>query len=123
MDERTQAKRSRLARRQTRVRTKIRSTTDRPRLCIVRTLRHMYAQIVDDDSGTTLVAASTLSPELKASAPRTWNKDAAQALGRLIAEKAKAKGISAVVFDRSGRKFHGRVKALADAAREGGLVF
>jgi large subunit ribosomal protein L18 len=90
---------------------------------VVRTLKHVYAQVVDDMNGTTLVAASTLSPELKGAVARTWNREAAKAVGKLIAERAKAKGISKVVFDRSGRKYHGRLKALADAAREGGLVF
>jgi large subunit ribosomal protein L18 len=116
-------KRQKLARRKRRIRGVVMGTADRPRLCVVRTVRHVYAQIVDDVTGTTLAAASTLSPELKGSLKRTWAKDAAQAVGKLIAEKAKAKGIAAVVFDRNGRKYHGRVKALADAAREGGLVF
>jgi len=115
--------RQRLERRKRRSRGKTAGGGERPRLCVVRTARHMYAQVLDDTSGTTLASASTLSPELKDQVPQTWNKKAAQAVGRLIAEKAKAKGISTVVFDRSGRKFHGRVKALADAAREGGLIF
>ena len=115
--------RQRLDRRKRRSRGKTVATGERPRLCVVRTARHMYAQVLDDANGVTLVAASTRSPELKDQVPQTWNAKAAAAVGKLIAQKAKEKGISAVVFDRSGRKFHGRVKALADAAREGGLVF
>lgn len=123
MKETIKAKRERLSRRRRRVRGKASGTGDRPRLCVVRTMKHMYAQIIDDLTGTTLAAASTLSPEVRKQAPRTWNREAAQAVGKLIAERAKAKGVSTVLFDRAGRKFHGRVKALADAAREGGLVF
>lgn len=123
MKEGLRFKSNRLKRRQVRGRAATRGDSQRPRLCVVRTLKHVYAQIVDDSSGTTLAAASTLSPEVKSAGVGTWNKQAAQAVGKLIAERAKAKGISKVVFDRSGRKYHGRVKALADAAREGGLVF
>jgi len=115
--------RQRLERRKRRSRGKAFGTAERPRLCVVRTARHMYAQVLDDTRGATLAAASTLSPELKDQVKQTWNRKAAEAVGKLIAEKAKAKGISAVVFDRSGRKYHGRVRALADAAREGGLTF
>jgi len=116
-------KRSRLARRTRRSRGATLGSSARPRLCIVRTLKHLYVQVIDDSSGTTLAAASTLSPELKGDLSQTWNKGAAAAVGKLIAERAKAKGISKVVFDRSGRKYHGRIKALADAAREAGLAF
>jgi large subunit ribosomal protein L18 len=112
-----------LDRRKTRVRTAIRRTSERPRLCVVRTLKHVYAQVIDDRTGTTLAAASTLSPELREQVKRTWTKEAAQAVGRLIAQKSKEKGVAAVAFDRSGRKYHGRIKALADAARESGLTF
>ncbi|MBN2583602.1 MAG: 50S ribosomal protein L18 [Planctomycetes bacterium] len=114
-------KRTPLQRRARRVRSKVTGTPGRPRLCVVRTLKHIYCQVIDDLSGTTLAAASTLSPEIRQSGKATWGKNAAQAVGKLIAEKAKAKGVSKVAFDRSGRKYHGRIKALADAAREGGL--
>jgi len=114
--------RSGLERRKIRVRTTIRRTSERPRLCVVRTLKHVYAQVIDDRTGTTLAAASTLSPEIREQVKRTWTKEAAQAVGRLIAQKSKEKGVSAVAFDRSGRKYHGRIKALADAARESGLA-
>ena len=117
------SKRQRLERRKRRSRKHTFGTGERPRLCVVRTLKHLYAQVVDDTNGTTLVTACTLSPELKGQVSRTWNTEAAQAVGKLIAEKAKAKGVSAVVFDRSGRKYHGRIKALADAARKSGLIF
>jgi len=116
-------KRQRLERRKRRSRKRIFGVDERPRLCVVRTLKHMYAQVVNDATGTTLVAACTRSPELKDQVSRTWNTEAAQAVGTLIAQKAKAKGVSAVVFDRSGRKYHGRIKALADAARKSGLIF
>ncbi len=119
----TLEKRRRLARRKRRVRGKVFGTPERPRLCVVRTLKHVYVQVVDDENGATLAAASTLSPELKEELGKTWNREAAQAVGKLIADKSKAKGISQVVFDRHGRRYHGRVKALAEAAREGGLKF
>ena len=115
--------RQRLERRKRRSRGKTLGTGGRPRLCVVRTAKHVYAQVLDDTNGVTLVTASTLSPELKDQVPQTWNRKAAEAVGKLIAQKAKEKGISAVIFDRSGRKYHGRIKALADAAREGGLIF
>jgi large subunit ribosomal protein L18 len=117
------AKRERLRRRRLRVRGRVSGTAARPRLCVFRAVRHIYAQIIDDLTGVTLAAASTLSKELRPELKRSWNKQAAQAVGKLIAEKAKAKGVTAVVFDRNGRRYHGRVKALAEAAREGGLKF
>jgi large subunit ribosomal protein L18 len=115
--------RSGLERRKIRARTAIRRTSQRPRLCVVRTLKHVYAQVIDDRTGMTLAAASTLSPEIREQVKRTWTKEAAQAVGRLIAQKSKEKGVAAVAFDRGGRKYHGRIKALADAARESGLSF
>jgi large subunit ribosomal protein L18 len=123
MKEGVKSNRRRLQRRKRRIRSKVQGDGQRPRLCVVRTVKHMYAQIIDDTSGATLAAASTLSSELKGTVEQTSNKDAAQAVGKLIAERAKAKGIASVVFDRSGFRFHGRLKALADAARKGGLVF
>ncbi len=93
------------------------------RLCIYRTPRHIYAQVISPGGGQVLATASSLQPELKSAGGYTGNVTMAVAVGRAIAEKAKAAGISRVAFDRSGFKFHGRIKALADAAREGGLEF
>ena len=106
-----------------RVRKKVVGVPERPRLNVFRSLKHIYAQIIDDTRGVTLVSASSLSPELRGSLGSGGNKEAAVAVGRLIAEKALRQGIKKVVFDRAGYLYHGRVKALADAAREGGLEF
>ena len=95
----------------------------RPRLSVFRSSRHIYAQIIDDAVGRTLAAASSLEKDLRGSLKNGADKAAAEAVGKLIAERAKAAGVEAVVFDRGGYMFHGRVKALADAAREGGLAF
>ncbi|MHB8157677.1 MAG: 50S ribosomal protein L18 [Desulfocucumaceae bacterium] len=111
------------AKRQKRVRNKISGTADRPRLNVYRSLNNIYAQLIDDDRGVTLVTVSTLSPDLKGKLASCGNKDAAVAVGGLIAKTAIEKGISIVVFDRAGYLYHGRVRALADAAREGGLKF
>ena len=109
-------------RRHRRLRVKLSGTPQRPRLSVFRSLQHIYAQLVDDATGTTLVAASTLDPALRdaLSGPKS---DRARAVGQAIAERAKDKGISAVVFDRGGYLYHGRVKALAEGARAGGLDF
>lgn len=96
---------------------------ERPRLCIYKSLKHMYVQIIDDTRGHTLVAASTQDPALRDQLKGTGNKEAAAAVGRLIAQRALEKGITQVVFDRAGFRYHGRVAALADAAREAGLKF
>ena len=93
------------------------------RLTIYRTPRHIYAQIIDSTGGNVVTSASTLDKELRASIKNTGNKDAAAAVGKAIAERAKAAGIDKVAFDRAGFKYHGRVQALADAAREAGLQF
>lgn len=93
------------------------------RLCIHRTPRHIYAQVISPDSATVIATASTISKDLKKSLKSTGNKEAAAAVGTLIAERAKAAGVEKVAFDRSGFNYHGRVKALADAAREAGLDF
>lgn len=111
------------AKRRRRVRKKISGTAERPRLNVFRSLKNIYAQIIDDDKGVTLVAASTLSPELKGKLPSSRDVAAAEAVGRLLAEKAVKAGIRRVVFDRAGYVYHGRVKALAEAARAGGLEF
>lgn len=108
--------------RKDRIRKKISGTPERPRLSVYRGIRNIYTQIIDDTSGVTLVAASTLSPELKGKAGGSSIETARQ-VGALIAAKAKEKGIETVVFDRSGYRYHGRIKALSDAAREGGLKF
>lgn len=109
-------------RRHVRVRGKIAGTAARPRLCVSITANNMYVQFIDDDAGKTLVATSTLAAEFKALNLKR-NVEAAAALGKLAGEKAKAAGIETVVFDRSGNQYHGRVKALADAARAAGLKF
>ena len=106
-----------------RIRKKIRGTAERPRLAIFRSQSHIYAQIVDDDAGATLCGASSLDKDVKAKAKRGSTVAAASQVGGLIAGRAKDKGIADVVFDRGGFQFHGRVKALAEAAREGGLKF
>ena len=112
------------ARRQERVRTGLRrKSVGRPRLSVFRSGLHIYAQIIDDAAGNTLAAASTIDKALKGSLKSTANIEAAKAVGKLIAQRAVEKGIKEVAFDRGGYKYHGRVKALADAAREGGLSF
>jgi len=110
-------------RRKLRGRKKIWGTEDRPRLTVFRSLRHMYAQVIVDTTGMTIAAASTLSKELQGKLKATGNAEAAKAVGALLAQKALDKGITQVVFDRNGLLYHGRVKALADAARERGLQF
>ncbi len=102
-----------------RIRRKVRGSTERPRLAIYRSLNHIYAQVIDDERGKTIVSASTTEKDLKGSTG--GNLDAARRVGRAIAERAIGAGISSVVFDRGGYVYHGRVKALTDAAREAGL--
>ena len=109
--------------RQTRVRKKVGGSVERPRLCVFRSSKHIYAQIIEDVTGKTLVAASTVAKDTGDSVKYTGNVEAAKAVGKQIAEKALAKDIKQVVFDRNGFLYHGRVKALADAAREAGLTF
>ena len=110
-------------RKHVRVRKKISGTTERPRLNVFRSLNHIYAQIIDDTSGVTLVSASTIDSALKDKVQSGGNIEAAAQVGKLIAEKAVDKGIKSVVFDRGGYLYHGRIKALAEAAREAGLEF
>lgn len=110
------------ARRHFRVRKKVAGTADRPRLAVFRSNKHISAQVIDDRSGRTLAAASSVEAALK-SGGGTGNKAAAAAVGKLVAERAKAAGVSSVVFDRGGFQYHGRVAAVADAAREAGLEF
>ena len=107
-------------RRHKRVRKQISGTADRPRLCVFRSLKNIYAQIIDDDKGVTLVSASSLDKSIEGNG---GNKEAARAVGKLVTEKAVAAGIKAVVFDRGGYIYHGRVLELAEGAREGGLEF
>lgn len=111
------------AKKRYRVRKKIVGTTIRPRLNVFRSIKNIYAQIIDDERGVTLVAASTLEPELKGELAKGGNVAAATAVGGLIAKKAVAAGISKVVFDRAGYIYHGRIKAVAEAARANGLEF
>ncbi len=118
-----ESKNERRLRRHRRIRKKVFGTPERPRLCVFRSNKHIYAQIIDDTIGHTLVSASTLDPELREKLQKTWNKEAAREVGKLIARRALEKGIKKVVFDRGGYKYHGRVKELAEGAREGGLVF
>ena len=106
-----------------RMRNHLSGTAERPRLAVFRSNNHMYAQIIDDTVGNTLVSASTLQKDVKAELEKTNNVDAAAYLGKVIAEKAMAKGITEVVFDRGGFIYQGKVQALADAAREAGLEF
>ena len=120
MIKKTNSNVSRLAR-HARVRKKISGTAERPRLCVFRSLKNIYAQIIDDTTGTTLVSASSLDADLKAN--YGGNKDAAKAVGQAVAKKALAAGIENVVFDRGGYVYHGRVAELAAGAREGGLKF
>jgi large subunit ribosomal protein L18 len=100
-----------------------RAAGERARLSVFRSSKHIYAQVIDDEKGETLAAASSLEKDLRGSLKTGANKDAAKAVGKLIAERAAAKGVKDVVFDRGGYLYHGRIKALADAAREGGLNF
>ena len=102
-----------------RIRRKVQGTGERPRLAIYRSLNHIYAQVIDDEQGRTIAAASTTEKDLRGSTG--GNVEAAERVGRAIAERASAKGVSSVVFDRGGYRYHGRVKALADAARAAGL--
>jgi large subunit ribosomal protein L18 len=110
-------------RRHARVRKRVHGTAARPRLCVFRSLSHIYAQVIDDESGRTLVAASDLEKESQASADSTSKTGRASLVGRLLGQRALQKGIKEIVFDRGGYRYHGRVKALAEAAREAGLKF
>ena len=110
-------------RRHLRIRKKVIGTSERPRLSVYRSLNHIYAQIIDDTRGHTLVSASTLDKEFKEYKGHKGNVEAAKKVGSIIAERALRSGIKRIVFDRGGYKYHGSIKALADAAREGGLEF
>jgi len=121
--DRLKAKHAGLARRRTRVRGKVSGTQQRPRLCVTRTNMHIYAQVIDDISGETIAAASSIDKELRATLKSGSNADSAKAVGEAVGRKAIEKGVTEVVFDRSGRLYHGRVKSLADGARSAGLKF
>ena len=108
------------AKRHARVRSKISGTPERPRLSVYRSTKHIYAQLIDDVTGVTLASASSMDKDFEGA---TGNKEAARKVGKLVAERAKAKGIDTVVFDRGGYIYHGRVAELAEGAREGGLEF
>ena len=114
--------RGRILRRE-RVRKRVRGTDAHPRLCVYRSGKHLYVQIVSDESGQTLAAASTLSTELRTALKKTATLEAAKGVGTLIAQKCQEKGISKVVFDRNGFLYHGRIRAVAEAARAAGLQF
>jgi large subunit ribosomal protein L18 len=118
LDRRTSRKQRHL-----RVRTKINGTQARPRLTVFRSLHHLYAQLIDDGVGRTLAAASTTDPELQKALKSPTSTQAAEAVGKSIAERARKQGIESVVFDRSGFPYHGRIKVLAEAARAAGLKF
>lgn len=106
-----------------RVRQRVSGGTERPRLAVFKSGRHIYAQVIDDGSGSTLAHASSLDPGLRKESAKGASRDAATKVGVLVAERAKKAGVTRVVFDRGGYRYHGRVKALADAARQGGLEF
>jgi large subunit ribosomal protein L18 len=117
------AKVQRRFRRKRGIRKRVSGTRERPRLTVFRSSKHIYAQLIDDDGGLTLCEASTRSKDLREQIGNGGNKAAAKIVGTALAERAKAKSIGEVCFDRNGYRFHGRIKALADAAREAGLVF
>lgn len=121
----TRIKKKRMShlRRRKRIRKKISGTGDRPRLSVFRSLKHIYAQLINDELGVTITEASTLSPELKETLANSGNIEAAQRVGSLLAQKAKQQEIEVAIFDRGGHLYHGRIRALAEAAREDGLNF
>ena len=120
---RVRTNKARRVMRHIRVRRKVKGTAERPRLAIYRSLHHIYAQVIDDTRGVTVAAASSLEGEMKSKSNGKAKSEIASQVGILISERAKEKGVDTVVFDRAGYKFHGRLKALAEAARKGGLVF
>jgi large subunit ribosomal protein L18 len=111
------------ARRQRRIRARVSGSGERPRLNVYRSLMHIYAQVIDDTTGQTLVSASTIDAEMRAQMAGKKKADQAKLVGQIVAERAKAAGFTRVVFDRGGYRYHGRVKAVAEGAREGGLEF
>ncbi len=112
-----------VARRHRRIRKKVNGTPERPRLSVFRSHKHIYAQVIDDVAQNTVAAASTLDSELKSDLKSTSTREASSAVGKLVAQRAVAKGVTKVVFDRGGNLYHGRIQSLAEAAREAGLDF
>ena len=124
MSKRVQQKRQRRQRAHLRVRNRVHGTAERPRLSVFKSLKHVYAQVIDDTQGVTLAQASSLDPEIRGQMSEAGATiDTAGLVGKAVAERAKEKGVAAVVFDRGGYIYHGKVKAVAEAAREGGLEF
>jgi large subunit ribosomal protein L18 len=123
MADKNKQKTIRMTRRKIGIRKRLTGSAERPRLTVHRSSKHIYAQVIDDMAGKTLVSASTLNDDVKGEMKHGANITAAKRVGKAIAEKAKAAGVTKVAFDRAGNRYHGRVKALADAAREGGLQF
>ena len=123
MADKQKLKAKRLERRKWSVRARVKGTPERPRLSVFRSDKHIYAQVIDDLAGRTLASAASTSTEVRGELANGGNVAAAKLVGRAIADRAKAAGITKVAFDRGGRQYHGRVKALAEAAREGGLQF
>ncbi len=121
-DSSSERRESRLRRHQ-RVRSRVSGTTERPRLAVFRSLRHIYVQVIDDVQGRTLACASTVEPAVREQVAGMKRRDQATTVGRIVAERARGIGVGAVVFDRGGFRYHGRVRALAEGAREGGLEF
>ncbi|CAG0966273.1 MAG: 50S ribosomal protein L18 [Anaerolinea sp.] len=121
--DKAKAKREARIRRHIRLRKTVKGTPERPRLAVFRSLEHIYVQVIDDIKGHTLVSASTIDPEVKKALDGMKKTDEAKVVGKFIAQRAKAAGIEKVVFDRGGSQYHGRIKALAEAAREAGLDF
>lgn len=121
--DKAKAKREARIRRHIRLRKTVKGTPERPRLAVFRSLEHIYVQVIDDIKGHTLVSASTIDPEVKKALDGMKKTDEAKVVGKFIAQRAKAAGIEKVVFDRGGSQYHGRIKALAEAAREAGLEF
>ncbi len=122
MEKKRQGKNARL-KRHLRIRSKISGSAERPRLCVFRSLKNMYAQLIDDEKGHTLIGVSTLSPEVKATVSYGGNIAAAKEVGKVLAKKALEQNITEVVFDRGGYKYHGRVAALAEEVRQNGVKF
>jgi len=119
----TKTTRAKLERRRRRVRAKVHGTAGRPRLCVTRSNQHVYAQLVDDDSGVTLVSASSINADVRSELEKGSDVEAARTVGRVLGERAKEAGFKSVVFDRAGRLYHGRVQAVAEGARKAGLEF
>ena len=123
MADKNKLKQKRLERRKWNVRSNLFGSAERPRLSVFRSDKHIYAQVINDFDGRTLAAASSIAADVRGDLRNGGNLEAAKRVGKAIAERAKAAGVTLVAFDRGGRQYHGRIKALADAAREGGLKF